>query len=128
VESDRSGATVISQNLAKARLAGGAVASSSVEAWLKRAFGSFDLVFADPPYEKKQGDRDWNGFLLDSELLRGLLAPGALLVLETFFKSAPKLTGDSPWQVQDERRYGDSSLVFIQLKTPDAPAPDPAAL
>jgi len=129
VEADRGSATVISQNLAKARLPNGTVAGSSVEAWLKRAGGSFDLVFADPPYEKKHGDRDWNGFLLESPPLRALLAPGALLVLETFFKSAPKSSPDSPWQVTDERRYGDSSLVFLKLKPPaDAPAPDPAAL
>jgi 16S rRNA (guanine966-N2)-methyltransferase len=128
VESDRGGAAVIPQNLAKARLQGGTVAGSSVEAWLKRAGGAFDLVFADPPYEKKHGDRDWNSFLLESEPLRGLMAPGGLLVLETFFKSAPKLTADSPWQTQDERRYGDSTVVFLQLKISDAPASDPPAL
>ena len=128
VESDRGGAAVIAQNLAKARLAGGSVAGASVESWLKRAAGAFDLVFADPPYEKKPGDRDWNTLLLESAPLRALMAPGGLLVLETFFKSAPKPAADSPWQTADERRYGDSALVFLQLQSPDAPAPDPAAL
>lgn len=125
VEADRGATSVIGQNLAKAHLTGGTVAGTSVEAWLKRAHGRFDLVFADPPYEKKQGDRDWNSFLLNSELLRDLMAPGALLVLETFFKSAPKVAENSPWQVVDERRYGDSSLIFLQLKKADAPASDP---
>lgn len=129
VEADRGSSAVISQNLAKARLPNGTVAGSSVEAWLKRAGGAFDLVFADPPYDKKQGDRDWNTYLLTSPQLHALLAPGALLVLETFFKSAPKLPADSLWQVHDERRYGDSTVVFLELKPPaDAPAPDPAAL
>ena len=128
VEADRGSAAVISQNLAKARLSGGTVAGASVEAWLKRAAGQFDLVFADPPYEKKHGDRDWNAFLLGSEILRSLLAPGALLVLETFFKTTPRPEGDSPWRVLDERRYGDSAVVFLTLSPADAPAPDAAAV
>lgn len=129
VEAERGSASVISQNLTKARLAGGSVACSTVESWLKRAAGRFDLVFADPPYEKKHGDRDWNTFLLTSPPLLTLLAPGSLLVLETFFKSTPKLQTDSPWQTQDERRYGDSAIVLLQLKSPaDASAPHPAAL
>lgn len=126
VESDRRGADVISQNLAKARLAGGTVSAVNVETWLKRAAGSFDLIFADPPYAKARGDRDWNSFLLTSAELQALLAPGGLFVLESFFKSAPALPADSPWRVADERRYGDSLLVFYHL--PDAPPPDSAAV
>jgi 16S rRNA (guanine966-N2)-methyltransferase len=115
VESDRRSAEVISQNLAKARLSGGTVSAVNVETWLKRAAGEFDLIFADPPYAKSRDDRDWNTCLLASTELRALLAPGGLFVLESFFKSAPVLTPDSPWQAVDDRRYGDSALGFYMI-------------
>lgn len=126
VESDRRGADVISQNLTRARLSGGTVAAVNVESWLKRASGSFDLIFADPPYSKARGDRDWNTFLLTSPELHALVAPGGLFVLESFFKCAPAPPADSPWRLADERRYGDSLLVFFHL--PDATPPHSVAV
>lgn len=129
VESDRSSCTVISQNLAKARLTGGTVAGAPVESWLKRAPAEkFDLIFADPPYAKQRGERDWNPVLLSSPQLSALLAPGGLFLLESFAKGGQALPPDAPWQAVDERRYGDALLVFYQLPSADAPAPDPAAL
>ena len=98
VDSDRSSVAVISQNLAKARLAGGSVAGAPVELWLKRATESFDLIFADPPYAKARGDRDWNAVLLGSGLLPGLLAPGGLFILESFAKAGQVVPADAPWQ------------------------------
>ncbi len=128
VEADRRSADVIAQNLAKARLSGGTVSAVNVETWLKRAAGRFDLIFADPPYAKARGDRDWNSFLLGSPELRGLLAPGGLLVLESFFKSAPVPAPDSPWQMLDQRRYGDCAVSFYAAAAV-TPLPDagPAA-
>jgi len=116
VESERRSADVITQNLAKARLQGGTVAAVNVETWLRRTAGSFDLIFADPPYAKARTDRDWNTFLLASAELRALLAPGGLFILESFFKSAPVLPPDSPWEIADERRYGDSVIGFYKLR------------
>lgn len=116
VEQDRQSTQVISQNLTKARLAGGRTAAASVDSWLRRAEGmQFDLIFADPPYAKQRGDRDWNGLLLGSEELPRLLAPGGLFLLESFARCAPVLPEGSPWRVMDERRYGDSLVVFLAL-------------
>jgi 16S rRNA (guanine966-N2)-methyltransferase len=129
VEADRGSCAVISQNLAKARLTGGTVAGAPVESWLKRAPAErFDLIFADPPYAKQRGDRDWNALLLSSAELSGLLAPGGLFILESFAKGGQPLPPGASWQAVDERRYGDSLLVFYQLPSADAPAPDPAAV
>jgi 16S rRNA (guanine966-N2)-methyltransferase len=129
VEADRSSCQVISQNLAKARLSGGAVAGSPVEAWLRRAPAErFDLIFADPPYAKQRGDRDWNAFLLGSAEPQALLAPGGLFVLESFAKGGQIIPDGAPWQAVDDRRYGDSLLVFYQLPPADAPAPHAPAV
>ncbi len=129
VEQDRGSCGVISQNLTKARLTGGMVANAPAESWLKRAGGEkFDLIFADPPYAKQRGDRDWNALLLGSPLLASLPAPGGLFILESFAKGGQVIPPDAAWQVVDERRYGDCLLVFYQLPPSDAPAPDPAAV
>lgn len=128
VESDRSSVAVISQNLAKARLTGGTVTGAPVESWLKRATEQFDLIFADPPYAKQRGERDWNPVLLGSEVLPKLLAPGGLFILESFARGGQVLPPEAPWQAVDERRYGDALLVFYQLPNADAPAPDSTAV
>ena len=128
VDSDRSSVAVISQNLAKARLSGGMVAGAPVESWLKRAAERFDLIFADPPYAKVRGDRDWTAVLLGSVQLPALVAPGGLFILESFAKGGQVLPPEAPWQVADERRYGDSLVVFYKLPHTDAPAPDSAAV
>ena len=128
VDSDRSSIAVIGQNLVKARLAGGTVAGAPVESWLKRAAERFDLIFADPPYAKVRGDRDWTAVLLGSAQLPALVAPGGLFILESFAKGGQVLPPEAPWQVADERRYGDSLVVFYQLPHTDAPAPDSAAV
>jgi 16S rRNA (guanine966-N2)-methyltransferase len=129
VESDRASGAVISQNLVKSRLLGGTVAGAPVESWLKRAGSDkFDLIFADPPYAKQRDDRDWNRVLLGSAELPALLAPGGLFILESFAKSRPEPPPGTVWQAVDERRYGDSLIVFYQIPPVDAPATDPASV
>lgn len=121
VESDRAAGPVIQANLKKASLSGGTVASAPVESWLKGRSGSFDLIFADPPFLKQKTDRDWDALLLDSADLRGLLAPDGLFVLESFAKSAQPPPPDSPWRLAVERRYGDVAVRIFHL----AASPEP---
>lgn len=130
VEADRSSAPVITANLRKARLDGGTVVTAPVEAFLKgkgAAAGAraaetvFDLIFADPPYAKKKGDRDWDSELLASPALRALLAPGGLFLLESFARGAPPPPPDSGWTLEVERRYGDCLIRLFSL--PGSPEP-----
>ena len=79
-------------------------------------------------HAKQRGDRDWTAFLLGSPELASLLAPEGLFILESFAKGGQVLPSGAPWRAVDERRYGDSLLVFYQLSSADAPAPDPAAV
>ncbi len=130
VESDRAAGPVIVANLKKASLTGGTVATAPVESWLRAKSGPFDLIFADPPFAKQKGDRDWDAVLLESVEVQGMLAAGGFFVLESFAKSAHAPAPGSPWSCAVERRYGDVVVRFFSLNLPaaDAPASSPAAL
>ena len=120
VESDRAAAPVITANLKKASLTGGTVATAPVEAWLRAKSGSFDLIFADPPFAKQQGDRDWDALLLGSPELPRLMAPEGVFVLESFAKSAQPPPPGSPWSCAADRRYGDVAIRLFILSFPAA--------
>ncbi len=130
VESDRAAGPVIAAYLKKANLSGGTVANAPVESWLKAKTGRYDLIFADPPFLKQKGDRDWDAFLLDSAELAGLVAPDGLFVLESFAKAAQPPPPGSPWSCLVERRYGDVVVRLFSLSPvpSDASAPGPADL
>ena len=130
VESDRAAGPVIAGNLKKAGLAGGKVAAAPVESWLKSQSGRFDLIFADPPFAKQKGDRDWDGWLLGLPELAAMLAPDGLFVLESFARTAQPLPPCSPWSCAVERSYGDVLVrcFFHNLPTSDAADPGSADL
>lgn len=125
VESDRAAGPVIAGNLKKANLSGGTLAAAPVESWLKGRTGAYDLVFADPPFLKQKGDRDWDAFLLASPGLPGLLAAEGLFLLESFARTAQPPPPGSPWSCVVERRYGDVLVRLFSLSptSPDAAAP-----
>ncbi len=83
---------------------------------LGRSGERFDLVFVDPPWDKlEEPDRT-----LRALAASGVLAPGALLVVETGRGRAPE---EIPGLVKlDERRYGDT--VIHRLTTADGRASD----
>jgi 16S rRNA (guanine966-N2)-methyltransferase len=66
----------------------------------------FDLVFCDPPYRKGLGEQ-----ALAGAAAGGWLQPGALILWEEAAELAlPALAG---FARRDERRYGDSQVVFL---------------
>ncbi|MGK0187284.1 MAG: 16S rRNA (guanine966-N2)-methyltransferase [Verrucomicrobiales bacterium] len=111
VEQQRDACRTIESNLAKARLAGGRVVQSAVEAWLKRrAVSAFDLILADPPYCKNSEDTDYAASLVQSMQLREILTDDGLLVIETQSDQAlPEIEHLSP---VDSRVYGSTALHF----------------
>ena len=91
-----------------------------LESRLKRAAGpdGFDLVFADPPY----ADVDEVPPLLLRLAALGVLAEGALLVLEHATKQPPTLPAPSPQQprfftTEATYRYGDTTVLFARVTT-----------
>jgi len=64
----------------------------------------YTLVFADPPYERYAEVRP-----ALARLLAPLLAPGAVIVVETAAGTAAGL----PWRTAREKRYGDTRVTFL---------------
>ena len=77
---------------------------------LHTAPGSFDLIFADPPYFKPPVDIDHGARLLESTGLASALAAGGLLVLETADGAVPEPT--SLWTPVRSKPYGGSRVTF----------------
>jgi 16S rRNA (guanine966-N2)-methyltransferase len=69
------------------------------------ALQPFDLIFCDPPYGKRLGER-----ALAAACEGGWVAPGAVAVLEE--RAGQTIAWPAPFQEIDRRRYGDT-LVAI---------------
>lgn len=116
VEQDRRAVVSIRKNLEKSRLSGGEVVSADVVRWLERApQAAFELIFADPPYAKRPGDRDFTPDLLGSTGLRQALTPGGIFVLE-HLPGAELPLGDQ-WELLRQKRYGATEVAFLRPRT-----------
>ncbi len=75
---------------------------------------SFDLIFADPPYSKKESDTDHSSALLTATKLASALKPGGLFVLEK--NAASKVPSDSLFEIVKSRRYGGSEILYLAAR------------
>jgi len=75
---------------------------------------SFDLIFADPPYSKKQGDTDHSAILTSSLKLASALKPDGLFVLER--QSGGPALVDSIFEIVRCKRYGGSEILYLARK------------
>jgi 16S rRNA (guanine966-N2)-methyltransferase len=141
VEKDRRTIGLIQENLKKTHLESKArLIQADVRQVLERLCregAKFDLIFADPPYQKeahlpeksrKKGSRDtprpkfginasfsWTQFLLDSKELHSLLAPQGILLVEYFKKEIWKQ--NPSLQFQRDFAFGDTVVgVFMPLE------------
>ena len=117
VDNDRRAVDAIRANLQKTRLAG-SVHRQGVFEYLERTAGtaSFDVIFADPPYAKNVGARDYALELLASESLRRCVAAGGIFVLERVAgkgQGAPATI--DPWHLIRARNYGSTEILFLAL-------------
>ena len=79
--------------------------------WCEKRNMSFDVIFADPPYEMK-----WMSELPGILAVHaGLLKPDGAIVIERS-ESEPLMLENTPWELVDERWYGISVLDFLKLK------------
>lgn len=114
VERDRGACRIIEENLKKTGLTGGQVRPAEVRRFLKGPGGSYDLIFADPPYA--DGLSDPAAELSRQPVWPDWLAKGGILVLEEDATGRVlEFEGLSHWQ---SREYGRSRITFYQREDP----------
>jgi 16S rRNA (guanine966-N2)-methyltransferase len=110
VEQDKEAVQCIRDNLAHCRLQGD-VRQAGVETFLAKAPAEpYDIVFADPPYVKSQGDLDNDPLL--SQLIP-FLVPDGLFIWEHY--AGQRLQSAGGWGIIRHRDYGETGLTFLRL-------------
>jgi 16S rRNA (guanine966-N2)-methyltransferase len=113
VDEDRQSIAAIEKNLAKTQLAG-RVRQQDVFSFLKNAAAAaekFQIVFADPPYDKMKSGESFTEKLLDNETLPRLLEPHGVFVLEK--RPSEELPSTKLWQVSRRKTYGATEVLFL---------------
>jgi 16S rRNA (guanine966-N2)-methyltransferase len=114
VDDDRRSAECILRNLRKCRL------TSSVQTMDAMRFirtyvhpDSLELIFADPPYRKLDGDSDFVTPLLASTELATSLSPHGTFILETLSSEDLPPLDDTPWRLLRSRTYGEAGIHYL---------------
>lgn len=115
VEENRAAEGVIRENLMKTRLEGGRVVKAEVLSWLGRDGGSYDLIFADPPYAKSALDRDWVAAMLERGDVAQRLRSGGLWVVEQAAETPVRESDEV--EVVDRREYGSSAILLYRRRS-----------
>jgi 16S rRNA (guanine966-N2)-methyltransferase len=112
VEQDRQSISVIEKNLARTNLSG-RVRHQEVFGFLRgfRFGGEFDIIFADPPYEKTAPGERFTEKLLTNEMLAKIVEPAGIFVLEKH--PGEKVPHGDLWQVIHRKTYGATEVLFL---------------
>jgi len=112
VEEDRQLTEAIEKNLAKTKL-DGRVRRQEVFEFLQRSSRTerFQIIFADPPYEKTKSGERFIEKLLKSEALAQLLEPNGVFVLEKRPTEQTPVT--TLWDIVRAKKYGSTEVLFL---------------
>jgi 16S rRNA (guanine966-N2)-methyltransferase len=128
VDEQRQSIEAIEKNLAKTNLKG-RVRHEDVFAFIRRSIGreTFQIIFADPPYEKTESGKHYTEKLLTNEALLQLLDVHGLFVLEK--RPGEPLPETKPWHVVRRKRYGATEVLFLStIRNPDGVYPPRRAI
>jgi 16S rRNA (guanine966-N2)-methyltransferase len=112
VEGHRQSAEIIAGNLGRTKL-NGRVRQQDVFNFLRHASATetFDIVFADPPYEKTEEGERFTEKLLANEALSRLLEPAGTFVLEK--KPEETVPEMKLWRLIRQKTYGATEVLFL---------------
>jgi 16S rRNA (guanine966-N2)-methyltransferase len=112
VEQDRQSVATIESNLAKTKLKG-RVRQQDVFDFLRHASSPemFDVIFADPPYEKTEHGERFTEKLLKNEALPQLLEPCGTFILEK--QPQETLPKTKLWRVIRRKTYGATEVLLL---------------
>jgi 16S rRNA (guanine966-N2)-methyltransferase len=112
VEEDRQSTQIIERNLARTKLKG-RVRQQDVFDFLRHASGGemFDVIFADPPYEKTENGTRFIEKLLANEALPQLMDAEGIFVLEK--QPTEALPEMKQWRLLRQKIYGATEVLFL---------------
>jgi 16S rRNA (guanine966-N2)-methyltransferase len=112
VDQDRRSIEIIERNLRKTHTEG-RTRQQEVFDFLRKSYslGKFDIVFADPPYDRMQSGERFTDQLLHDPALPALVAPEGLFVLEK--RPAETLPEMPLWNLVRQKTYGATEVLFL---------------
>ncbi len=112
VENDRAAVMTIERNLTKTKLPG-RVCPRDVFSFLRRSHDGeqFDIIFADPPYEKTKDGKAFTVLLLSSPKLAAMLLPSGTFVLEK--RPSEPIPETNLWRIVRAKVYGATEVLFL---------------
>ena len=72
----------------------------------------YDIIFADPPYEKTKSGGEFTRLLLENANLAALLESDGLFILEK--RPEEKLFSSALWKVVRAKTYGATEVLFLE--------------
>ncbi len=119
VEADRQSSAIIESNLSKTKLKGRILQRNVFDFLRHRSTAEmFDIVFADPPYEKTEEGQQFIEKLLTNEALPQLLDPDGTFVLEK--RPAEALPETKQWRLLRQKTYGATEVIFLSRSSAKA--------
>lgn len=76
---------------------------------------TFDIIYADPPYDELRGQGGWCASLLDALARSQLLTPAGIFIMEQSRRQ--KAASHAAWETLDERRYGETVIFYFRKIT-----------
>ena len=112
VDHNRDAVAAIERNLSKTKF-DGRVLKREVFDFLRRPISSarFDIIFADPPYEKTSGGEAFTALLVGSKELGALIEPAGTFVLEKH--PSEKIPETKFWRIIRAKKYGATEVLFL---------------
>jgi len=113
VEQDRQSTAAIEKNLAKTGLVG-RVRQQDVFNFLKNSAAAtekFQIIFADPPYDKMRSGEEFTEKLLANGTLPNLVESDGLFILEK--RPGDKVPATPFWNITRAKRYGATEVLFL---------------
>jgi 16S rRNA (guanine(966)-N(2))-methyltransferase RsmD len=112
VEENRAAAQVIEQNFVRTKVRG-RIRTQEVFAFLESAGPKerFDIILADPPYEKTRSGGEFTRLLLESQQLADLLEPSGILVIEK--RPDEQVVSSGLWKTIRAKKYGATEVLFL---------------
>jgi 16S rRNA (guanine966-N2)-methyltransferase len=122
VDEDRQSIAVTEKNLVKTNLRA-RVRQQDVFEFLKRFSSAekFEIIFADPPYEKTKSGERYTEKLLSNEALVQLLEPSGVFVLEK--RPGENVPETRLWEIIRAKKYGATEVLFLRPSTMKAGTP-----